>query len=215
MTSSERRAERAGVAVFAKAPVPGTVKTRLAGLLGAEGAAELHAGLVRHALATAAASGVGPVELWCAPDDGHEFFARCAADFGARLRVQRGADLGARMSAAFDDAFNAGRALMIIGSDCPALTPAALCAAAAALGSHDVAIAPAEDGGYVLLVMARPVPAIFADIAWGSAAVMRQTRERLAQAGVAWKELAASWDVDRPEDYARLQREGLLQEVLS
>ena len=201
--------------MFAKAPVPGSVKTRLAGLLGAEGAAGLHAGLVRHALATAIASGAGEVELWCTPDDKHEFFARCAADFGARLRVQSGADLGSRMAAAFDDAFARGRALVLIGSDCPALRPADLAAAAAALSDHEVAIAPAEDGGYVLVAMASPVPAIFAGVAWGTAAVMRQTRERLAAAGVRWKELATSWDVDRPEDYARLQREGLLQEVPS
>ena len=215
MTSSARRAEPAGVAVFAKAPVPGSVKTRLAALLGEDGAAGLHAGLVRHALATAVASGVGEVELWCAPDERHEFFERCAADFGTRLRVQSGPDLGSRMSAAFDDAFARGSGLVLIGSDCPALAPSDLSAAAAALSSHDVAIAPAEDGGYVLVAMARPVPKIFEDVAWGTAAVMRQTRERLARTGVAWQELATSWDVDRPEDYARLQREGLLQEVLS
>ncbi|MEO7741923.1 MAG: TIGR04282 family arsenosugar biosynthesis glycosyltransferase [Usitatibacter sp.] len=201
--------------MFAKAPVPGSVKTRLAGLLGADGAAGLHAGLTRHALATAVAAGVGDVELWCAPDDRHEFFGRCAADFGARLRVQAGTDLGGRMAAAFDDAFARGRALVLIGSDCPALRPADLASAAASLAQHEVAIAPAEDGGYVLVAMARPVPAIFTGVAWGTAAVMRQTRERLAAAGVRWKELATSWDVDRPEDYARLQREGLLQEVLS
>ena len=215
MTSNARRAERAGVAVFAKAPVPGSVKTRLAALLGAEGAAELHAGLVRHALATAVASGVGEVELWCAPDERHAFFASCAADFGACLRVQQGPDLGARMCAAFDDAFARDRALVLIGSDCPALAPADLAEAAAALAAHDVAVAPAEDGGYVMVAMARPVAGLFADIAWGSSAVMEQTRGRLAAAGVPWKELAGSWDVDRPEDYARLQREGLLQEVLS
>lgn len=215
MTSSAPRAEGAGVAVFAKAPVPGLVKTRLAGLLGEDGAAGLHAGLVRHALATALASGVGEVELWCAPDERHEFFARCAAEFGTRLRVQRGDDLGARMACAFDDAFARGRRLVLIGSDCPALEPGDLAAACAALGVDDVAIAPAEDGGYVMVAMARPAPAIFDGVAWGTAAVMRQTRERLAAAGIGWRELATRWDVDRPEDYARLQREGLLREVLS
>jgi rSAM/selenodomain-associated transferase 1 len=203
------------VAVFARAPVAGRVKTRLAGLLGEDGAASLHAELVRRALATAVASGVGEVELWCAPDERHEFFARCARDFGARLVAQRGDDLGARMAAAFGDAFARGTALVLIGSDCPALAPSDLASAAAALAAHDVAIAPAEDGGYVMVAMRRPVAQIFTGIEWGTAAVMRQTRERLAGAGVAWKELATSWDVDRPEDYARLQRERLLQEALS
>lgn len=201
--------------MFAKAPIPGEVKTRLAGVLGADAAAGLHAGLVRHALATAAAAGLGPVELWCAPDEHHDFFARCAVDFGARLHAQRGSDLGARMRAAFDEAFARGEALVIIGADCPALKPADLRAAAGALHAHDVAIAPAEDGGYVLLAMARAVPQIFEGVAWGGPSVMGETRARLAAAGVSWSELPVSWDVDRPEDYERLRREGLLQEVLS
>lgn len=201
--------------MFAKAPVPGQVKTRLAAVLGEDAAAGLHAGLVRHALATAVGAGLGPVELWCAPDERHDFFGRCAVEFGATLHAQRGADLGARMRAAFEESFGRGQALVIIGADCPALTPAGLRAAADALGAHDVVIVPAEDGGYVLLAMARPVPEVFAGVAWGSPSVMGQTRARLAAAGVSWREMPASWDVDRPEDYERLQREGLLREVLS
>lgn len=215
MTSSAPRAERARIAVFAKAPVPGRVKTRLAGVLGEAAAAGLHAGLVRHALATAVAAGLGQVELWCAPDERDDFFARCAADFGATLHAQRGADLGERMRAAFDEAFARDEALVLIGADCPALRPADLRAAATALDAHDVVIAPAEDGGYVLLAMARAVPAVFDGVAWGSPSVMGETRARLAAAGVAWLEMPTSWDVDRPEDYERLRREGLLQEVLS
>jgi hypothetical protein len=214
MTSSAPRPETARVAVFAKAPVPGAVKTRLAGVLGAEGAAGLHAGLVRHALATAVESRVGPVELWCAPDADHPFFQRCAGEFAATLHPQRGADLGERMQGAFAAAIEAGDALVLIGSDCPALSAADLRAAAAAVRACDVAIAPAEDGGYVLVAMSALRP-IFARIDWGSASVMRETRRRLEIEGVAWHELPVSWDVDRPEDYARLRREGLLQEVLS
>jgi uncharacterized protein len=215
MTSNARRAERARVAVFAKAPVPGLVKTRLAGVLGEDAAAGLHAGLVRHALATAVAAGLGEVELWCAPDERHDFFTRCASDFGARLRAQRGADLGARMGAAFDEAFARGEGLVVIGADCPALRPGDLRDAAGALDANDVVIVPAEDGGYVLLAMARAVPSLFEGVAWGTPSVMGETRARLAASGVSWTELPASWDVDRPEDYERLRREGLLREVLS
>ena len=214
MTSSAPP-ESTRIAVFAKAPVPGTVKTRLLALLGADGAAGLHAGLVRHALSTAVQARVGAVELWCAPDDRHPFFERCAREFGATLRIQRGADLGERMSRAFDAALEDGAALVLIGSDCPAITVDDLRAAARALSSNDAVLVPAEDGGYVLVGLSTALPAMFERIAWGDATVMSETRARLAAAGARWQELAESWDVDRPEDYARLQREGLLREVLS
>jgi rSAM/selenodomain-associated transferase 1 len=215
MTSSALPADRTRVAVFAKAPVAGEVKTRLAGVLGAERAAGLHGALVRQALSTAVIAGVGRVELGCSPDETHPFFASCAREVSFRLQRQRGADLGARMANAFDNAHAAGRHLILIGSDCPALAPRHLQAAAVALASHDAVFAPAEDGGYVLVGLARAVPGIFEGIEWGSANVMAATRERLRAARVRWHELPALWDVDRPEDYARLTREGLLEEVLS
>jgi hypothetical protein len=215
MTSSAPRPERARVAVFGKAPVPGEVKTRLAPLLGPDGAAGLHAGLLRHALATAVQARVGPVELWCAPDPGHDFFARCAREFGVALERQRGADLGERMRGAARAALAREEGLVIIGADCPVLSTAHLREVVAALATHDAVVIPAEDGGYVLLGLSREVPAVFEGIAWGSAAVMAQTRSKLAASGASVKEFPALWDVDRPEDYARLAREGLLEAVLS
>jgi rSAM/selenodomain-associated transferase 1 len=215
MTSNARRADAPRVAVFAKAPVPGAVKTRLAALLGAEGAATFHASLVRQALTVATESRAGPVELWCAPDASHPFFAACARDFGVALRRQEGADLGARMRHAAEDALAAGSAVVLIGSDCPALAAASLRDAALALRGHDAVLQPAEDGGYVLIGLSRALPGIFESIAWGGATVMADTRRRLAQAGARWKELAMSWDVDRPEDYARAQAEGLLRHAAS
>jgi rSAM/selenodomain-associated transferase 1 len=210
MASSARPAETR-IGVFARAPVPGEAKTRLIPGLGAAGAAELHARLVRRALQTARAAGVGPVELWCAPDASHPFFADCAAEHSASLRVQQGADLGSRMDAAFEAALGDNAALVLIGSDCPALTPAVLGAAAAALASHDAVIAPAEDGGYVLIGLSTRVPGLFEGIEWGGPAVMDKTRVRLARAGANWKQLETLWDIDRPEDYTRLEREGLLR----
>ena len=211
MTSSAPRPDAVRIAVFAKAPVPGAVKTRLAALLGAEGAAALHAGLVRRALAAAVRSGVGAVELWCAPDERHAFFAECAREFGVALRRQVGADLGARMEHAANDTLAAGCASLIIGTDCPALEAAALREAALELGRHDAVLKPAEDGGYVLIGLSRAIPGVFESIEWGGASVAAETRARLARSGASWKELAASWDIDRPEDYTRAQAEGLLE----
>ena len=214
MTSSAPRPESVRIAVFAKAPVAGEVKTRLFPVLGPEGAARLHGELVRHALGAARDAGVGPVELWCAPDSSHPFFARCAAEFGATLHVQRGRDLGERMAHAFGAALGDNAALVLIGADCPALTPGLLRRAALALASHDAVIAPAEDGGYVLVGLAASDPGIFSGIAWGGAGVMEATRHRLEGAGIRWTELETLWDIDRPEDFARLAATGLLGDAL-
>jgi rSAM/selenodomain-associated transferase 1 len=207
MESSARPLDPVRVAVFAKAPVAGTVKTRLAPVLGLAGAARLHALLVDHALAQAVAAAVGPVELWCAPDASHPFFAECAARHAVRLREQSEGDLGARMARAFATARREGSSLVLVGSDCPALDGAAIAAAAHALSGHAAAIAPAEDGGYGLIALAQECPALFEGIAWGTATVMAETRCRLEASRLKWLELPRTWDVDRPEDYARLRRE--------
>jgi rSAM/selenodomain-associated transferase 1 len=204
-------ADRARVAVFAKAPVPGEVKTRLAPLIGAREAAELHAALVRKALATARDSALGPVSLWCTPDTTHPFFAACAAEFRVPLLEQRGGHLGDRMARALGKLLEEGPALLI-GSDCPALGAGDLRDAAKQLAAEDCVIQPAEDGGYVLVGLARALPAIFEGIRWGGADVMRETRARLRAAGARWHELPTRWDVDRPDDYRRLLASGLLGE---
>jgi rSAM/selenodomain-associated transferase 1 len=208
MVSSAHPPEPVTVAVFARAPVPGRVKTRLARAIGDAAAAVLHERLVERAVATACAGGGGGVELWCAPDARHPFFERCAERFGVSLHVQCEGDLGARMAYAF--AQHAGQPLVLIGADCPALEPGDLRDAALALRSHDAVFAPAEDGGYVLVALARPAPVLFRDVAWGSADVMRTTREHARRAGLTLAELRTLWDVDRPEDLARLEREALL-----
>jgi uncharacterized protein len=201
------------IAVFAKAPVPGRVKTRLAPLLGNEGAATLHMHLVHRTLATTLESGLGAVELWCAPDANHPFFQDCASHAGVRLRAQCGGDLGERMNHAFETVHAEGEPLVLIGCDCPALDSSTLRDAAAALASNDAVFAPAEDGGYVLVGLAKSAPRIFEGVAWSTPSVMDATRERLRSAGLRWKELDTLWDVDRPEDYLRAKCEGLIEPV--
>jgi hypothetical protein len=102
---------------------------------------------------------------------------------------------------------------LLMGSDCPALDAADLREAARALADHDAVLQPAEDGGYVLVGLARTIPGIFEGIRWGGPAVMADTRERLRAARASWRELPVRWDVDRPEDYRRLVASGLLGEA--
>jgi rSAM/selenodomain-associated transferase 1 len=198
------------VIVFAKAPRPGAVKTRLIPALGAAGAARLHERLVDRTLATVAAAGLGPLEL-CADPAGDPFLAARAAAHGAALAEQGSGDLGARMQRAFARVLAQAPAAILVGSDCPALTPAHLREASHALATGDVVIGPAEDGGYVLIGLARVHPSLFEGIAWGGPEVLAQTRARLAALGWRAAELDPLWDVDRPEDLVRLAGDPLLE----
>lgn len=212
MASSARRPDRAAIAVFAKAPSPGKVKTRLVPRLGPRGAARLHAALTRHALRQACRASPGGVTLWCAPHARDPFFAGCAAEFGVPLRCQSGPDLGIRMANAFDALLPNGP-LLLTGSDCPGLDAPRLRAAWAALQGNDAVFVPAEDGGYALVGLARPLPAIFENIEWGGTAVMERTRGILTGLGARWIELAPAWDVDRPEDCDRLFAQGFAGDI--
>jgi uncharacterized protein len=192
-----------GVAIMAKAPLAGFAKTRLIPHLGAEGAAALQRWLLQRTVATALSADIGPVTLWCAPDTRHPDFARCRALGPLALRRQPDGDLGARMLAAIAGA-SALPGALVIGTDCPALTPALLRQAANALTGHDAAVVPAEDGGYVLIGMRQAAPRVFEAVGWGSGRVMAQTRARLLEIGWCWQEFAPLWDVDRGEDLDRL-----------
>jgi len=196
----------ARIMVFAKAPVPGAVKTRLIPQLGAQGAAHLHEELAQRSLGTALNAALCPVQLWCSPSVQHEFFTRCRQRYALlTLACQHGPDLGARMAQAFTQTLAHCRYAVVIGTDCPALAAADLRAALSALQEgYDAVLGPAQDGGYVLLGLRRFDATLFEDIAWGGDKVAELTRAHLRALGWRWHELATQWDVDRPEDLARL-----------
>lgn len=209
LTDSETR-----LIIFTRTPRPGAVKTRLIPVLGAAGAAALHARLVERTLATARAAALGPTELHCAPDCDDPFVRDCANRYGVSLNPQVEGDLGARMAFAFRQALQRSRRALVIGTDCAVLTAAHLHEARRALReSVDAVVLPAEDGGYALIGLSRYDPRVFADIAWGGAGVMNQTRNRLSELGWRWRELETLWDVDRPDDYQRLLGLGLIESL--
>ncbi|MFY9317133.1 MAG: TIGR04282 family arsenosugar biosynthesis glycosyltransferase [Burkholderiales bacterium] len=193
--------------VFARAPEPGRVKTRLAPLLGERGAARLHARLVERTLSTARAAGFIPIHLYGSPGAKGRYFEKMKKRYGVRLRAQGRGDLGERMYRALRRHPGA----VLVGTDCPALRPADLRAAERALHSGaDAVFTPAEDGGYALIGLRRAVRAVFEGVDWGSAKVMARTRRNLRRLKWRWRELRTVWDVDRPEDVARLKRSGRL-----
>ncbi len=198
------RQQKTSIAVMAKAPIPGLAKTRLIPSIGAHAAAVLQERLTEQAVETALAAAIGPVTLWCAPDTTHASFRGLAARFPIALTRQPDGDLGTRMLAALEA--GVGPAL-VIGSDCPAFTPAHLRAAAAALEFADVALIPAEDGGYVLIGARAPRAELFSGVNWGTPTVLAETHERIAALNLKTVELDALWDVDTESDLARLERE--------
>ena len=202
------------LAILAKEPVAGWVKTRLIPRLGAEGAAELHRRLVWHTLETAvAATSPAAITLWTAYTSLHDpihaslygpehaFFDECAERFGIRLCPQPQGDLGIRMHAALAAMPGPG---LVIGCDCPTLDASLLQRCQAALVSADCVLLPAEDGGYALVGTRHADQRLFADIDWGTERVMTQTLSRIQALGWSHACPARVWDVDRPADLDRL-----------
>lgn len=190
--------------IFCKAPVAGQVKTRLIPALTAEQAAQLHIELSLNTLQRATQQPLCPVQLWCTPSINHEFFSSAAHQYPITLHQQQGEDLGARMNHALCTALKEYKRAILLGCDCPSLTPQDLAAAITALNTQTAAVlAPAEDGGYVLIGLNRPHPELFTNMAWGNPQLMTATRARCQQHQIAYAELTTQWDVDTPIDLAR------------
>ncbi|MCK0716250.1 TIGR04282 family arsenosugar biosynthesis glycosyltransferase [Chromohalobacter sarecensis] len=195
------------LAILAKAPLPGKAKTRLIPALGTQGAAQLQERLVRHTLSIAlAATTARRIVLWTALDHAHPLFRELAERHDIECRAQPEGSLGDRMHYAF---LEMGEPGLLIGSDCPALTPALLKRCHRVLADHEVVLLPAEDGGYALIGLREPDSQLFSGIDWGTAAVMDQTRQRVARSGAKLACPARVWDVDQPEDLDRLDDEFL------
>ena len=193
------------IVILANAPIPGFAKTRLIPAIGAHAAAVLQERLTERTVATALAAGIGPVTLCCDPDATHVTFLKMVTRMKITLRPQPPGDLGTRMLAAV--ATSTGPVL-VIGTDCPALTEAHLRSAAMALrDGNDVVLIPAERGGYVLLGMREAQPRLFSNIAWGGSSVLADTRARIVEQRLMLVERPPLWDVDTEIDLARLDRE--------
>jgi uncharacterized protein len=192
------------IIVFAKAPVAGLAKTRLAPALGAEGAAALAQRMLLHALTQAVGADIGPVELCAAPDSTHPALRQAAAAHGAGLTEQGEGDLGMRMHRALTRNLMCHDSALLIGTDAPSLNAKVLRDAAQSLRDHELVFVPALDGGYALVGLRCADPRWFCGMTWSHARVMEATRERLRAAGVRWAELAAVADVDEPADLMHL-----------
>jgi rSAM/selenodomain-associated transferase 2/rSAM/selenodomain-associated transferase 1 len=188
--------------LFARYPIAGKVKTRLIPALGPEGAAALHRRLVFRALRTAhEACRTAPAELAVHFDGGTEQAMSHWLGEGARFVSQAAGDLGERMASAFEGSFRTGStATVIIGSDCPALSPDIVIEAFARLKETPVVFGPAQDGGYYLIGLSQPMPGLFRGIRWGTDRVLADSLAVLQRQSCKAALLTPLPDIDRPED---------------
>ena len=187
---------------MAKHPAPGRVKTRLARVLGPKTACDLFRAFV---LDLADRLRALPYEVtWAYWPAGAPFPALVP---GACCRAQRGRDLGERMADALAAEFAARTGpILVVGADAPHVPAASLAEAARVLlGSADLVLGPAADGGYYLIGLRAPAPAIFEEIPWGTDRVLAATLERAGARGLRVHHLPPSFDVDEADDLARLR----------
>ena len=185
------------MAVFARAPEPGRVKTRLIPVLRAAEAAELYEALLLDTVEVAESCARTVVAF--TPSGGRRALERLLGGH-RRLLPQGPGDLGERLGRVFESLCEGGQPGLVVGSDCPALTAARIRTAAERLGHADVVIGPALDGGYYLIGLRRPRPELFADIPWSTASVLEVTLSRAREAGLRVELLETARDLDTPED---------------
>lgn len=210
------------IGVFAKHWTPGEVKTRLAEDVGREAAAEVARLCLAVLLGRLARIDCRRV-LGFTPAERAPEFAQLADRYAEPeswiLWPQTSGDLGRRMGDYFDAGFQAGaQRVLLLGADCPTLPRAHVTEALESLEGHDVAIGPAEDGGYCLIAARQPTPwPLFEPLPWGGGQVLDETLERARRTGLRVHQLQPWPDVDRVEDLPRLlaQLEAMLPETVS
>jgi rSAM/selenodomain-associated transferase 1 len=184
------------IVLFAKAPAPGRVKTRLG--VDPRRAADLHSSFVRQTLVMLESlRGDADVEL--STDEPTEAWR----DFPVARSVQCAGQLGERIRAALEQALAAGRPkATVLGSDSPGLPAAHIRALLAS--PANACLGPVDDGGFYAIACSKTAPAMFQGVRWSTGAALSDTVKALTDCGLS-VELGPAWfDIDRPEDLTRL-----------
>jgi rSAM/selenodomain-associated transferase 1 len=206
----------AALIIFAKAPIPGQVKTRLCPPLTPDEAATLHGSFVLDTLErtkTAVTRLKLPFDryLACAPSSTLVFFKIMEERQAVKLIDQEGEDLGARMHRACETLFKLGyQRVLIIGTDVPSLPLDYYKQALTLLEKHDLVLGPALDGGYYLIGLNKPAPILFENIPWSTDRVLALTREKANSLGLTIGLLPEWRDIDQIEDLLALIEANLL-----
>jgi uncharacterized protein len=185
------------VIIFVKNPRLGKVKTRLAATIGNDKALNIFLDLTAHTL-KAVENAAGDRYIYFS-DEIDTSIGQNALTF--KKRVQSGVDLGEKMKNAFSDVLNCSyHKVLIIGTDCPGISPGIIQSAFNKLTDTDVVIGPAADGGYYLLGMKALHPRLFDNIEWSTSAVLQTTVERCTQNNLRYQLLEELNDIDEEKD---------------
>ena len=185
--------------IFVKAPRPGLVKTRLARSIGASEASAAYRTLTETLLRNL--EKIPGVELRFAPDDAApEIQGWLRKDW--KSRPQGPGDLGERLQRAFAEAFAEGaKTVILIGSDCPAITPDDIHTGWSSLRQHDLVLGPAVDGGYWLIGLRSPQPDLFNRMFWSTEKVFGETLQRARAMNLSVGLLRILADIDTERDW--------------
>lgn len=200
-----------GLIVFARAPLPGTVKTRLAAAVGDPVAAELYETMLRDVLKSCRQlHDIETVVYWACAE---ESLPLLAERYRCRSRLQSRGDLGQRMQKAFEEMFADGCGLCcLIGSDAPDLPLSYIQEAYRLLATQpvDAVLGPCRDGGYYLLGLRHVWPQLFTGIPWSSAKVLEQSLAAAHDTGLTAALLSEWQDIDTVEDLLAFQERNRL-----
>ncbi|MEX0904128.1 MAG: TIGR04282 family arsenosugar biosynthesis glycosyltransferase [Balneolaceae bacterium] len=183
--------------IFIKNPEPGKVKTRLGASIGEIKAYRIYKKLLEHTRNISLSTELHR-QLW------YSSFVDHTDEWNPKQfekHLQKGKDLGERMKNAFEHVFNEGyKHVVIIGSDCPELTPDILEEAFETLKVCDIVIGPSEDGGYYLLGMNQFISGFFTDINWSTNTVFDETIQTAAELDLHYRTLPVLNDIDNADD---------------
>lgn len=183
--------------LFAKAPIPGKVKTRLMSNCSAEQAAEIAQLLMEASIQKACEFWPGEVYLSAWLDLEHIFFTQMRQRYPISIMQQCEGDLGEKMRQALAEY---GYPSAVMGCDAPHMLPSALAQAYEGLRSGEPVIGPSEDGGYYFLGLCRDADTLFLDMPWGTDQVLDETLSRAHSIDLALNKLPELNDVDEWQD---------------
>jgi rSAM/selenodomain-associated transferase 1 len=192
---------------FVKAPVPGTVKTRLQADIGSDRAVEIYKTFIRETLFRCSRLRGVDRFLGCAPSKHHLFLKEMAVAYRMTTFNQRGSDLGKKIVNAFKDFFKKGYTdIVLIGSDSPTIPGDYIRQGFGALKQKDFVVGPCCDGGMYLIGARKTIEAgVFKDIPWDTSDVLNMVLGKLFSYNISFSMLPFWYDVDTLEDMKFLE----------